>query len=152
MVASESLQDLSAILHQVPEGKRKTVHSSPLSTQMIYSIVYTRGIHDIYSVVYTEVTDSQQALVIYQTYSPLLSPGGKLIYYIDYHRHQVNVALHTISSEEFEITYYRFFIVFTKLDDACTTCESLDSEVQDYEKKEHVDVPRPLTLSHFWTA
>lgn len=146
MVASESLQDLTAILHQVPEGKRKTVHSSPLSTQLIYSIVYTRGIHDIYSVVYTEVTDSQQALNLYRKYSSRLSPGGKLIYYMDYDRYQVNIALHTISSEEFEITYYRYFIVFTKLGDACTPCESLN-----YEEKEHVDVPRPLTLSHFLT-
>ncbi len=150
MVASESLQDLSAILHQVPEGKRKTVQSSPLSTQLIYSIVYTRGIHDIYSVVYTEVTEYQAALDLYQKYSPLLSPGGKLIYYIDYNRQQVNSALHTISSDEFEITYYRYFVVFTKLGDACTPCESLDYEIQDFEEKEHVDVP--LTLSHFWTA
>ena len=112
-------QDLSAILLHVPEGKRKTIHSSPLSTQLIYRIMYTSSIHDMYSVVYTEVTTYQAALDLYRKYSHRLSPGGKLIYYIDYDRRHVNVALHTISSEEFEITYYHYFIVFTKLDAPC---------------------------------
>lgn len=117
VVLSDSCrQDLFDILRDAPDGKRKTIFSSSKSTQLIYPIVYTRSIHDMYSIVYTELTDYSKALDVYEKYSPRMVLGGKLIYYMDQHRQSVNMALHTISSDEFKITYYRHFIVFTKQD------------------------------------
>jgi|LauGreDrversion4_2_1035121.scaffolds.fasta_scaffold23622_2 hypothetical protein len=108
---------LLRILKSVPPGKRKAFHSSPSSATFIYTmnpIVYTGSIHDCYSIVYTETSDASLALTMYTTYHESLCPGGKLVYYIDAQRQSVNVAVHTISTEAFEITYYPQFIVFTK--------------------------------------
>lgn len=78
------------------------------------SIMYTDSIHDTYSVVYTDTTCSHVALQVYTEYSPRIIPGGKIIYYIDYDRREVNHVLHMISTDEFEMTYGSCWVVFTK--------------------------------------
>ena len=157
VVLSDSCRlDLLDILSKAPDGKRRTIFSSSKSTQLIYPIVYTRSIHDNYSVVYTEVTEYTRALEVYQKYSPRMVTGGKIIYYIDAHRQSVNMALHTISTDEFEMTYYPHFIVFTKQDAFYMPFEfeidwkepvlknlTVPTEIEPYE------IPRPLTLLHF---
>jgi hypothetical protein len=112
-------QELLTLLNSAPPGHSHILHSS-LSTKTLFcdcmrtSIMYTYSIHDTYSVVYTETTSSDIALQIYTDYSPRMIPGGKLIYYMDYDRRDVNHALHMISTNEFEITYGSCWVVFTK--------------------------------------
>ena len=113
------VQDLLGILDSVPSGNKITLHSNLHTTKLIHwctrtPIMYTRSIHDSYTIVYTEVMDPTCALRVYTEYHSRLLPGGKLIYYIK-DRPQVIHVLHTIFSDEFELTYYPFFIVFTKL-------------------------------------
>ncbi len=86
-------------------------HSHSLSD--IY-IVYTDSTHDTYRIVYTETTNEVDAMDVYTQYSPRIIPGGKLIYYMDYDRRNVNHALHMISTDEFEMTYGSFWVMFTK--------------------------------------
>ena len=163
VVLSDSCRlDLLDILSKAPDGKRKTIFSSSKSTQLIYPIVYTRSIHDNYSVVYTEVSEYTRALEVYQKYSPRMVTGGKIIYYIDSQRQSVNMALHTISTDEFEMTYYSHFVVFTKQDAFYMTFEFVIDREPDSEP-ETIDlpvspvspvlsvspVPQPLTLLHF---
>lgn len=90
-----------------------SIHSNPQSNHDIY-IMYTDSIHDTYRVVYTETTNDKDAIHVYTQYSPQIIPGGKLIYYMDYDRRNVNHALHMISTDEFEITYGSCWVVFTK--------------------------------------
>ena len=157
VVLSDSCRlDLLDILSKAPDGKRRTIFSSSKSTQLIYPIVYTRSIHDNYSVVYTEVTEYTRALEVYQKYSPRMVTGGKIIYYMDAQRQSVNMALHTISTDEFKMTYYSHFIVLTKQDAFYMPFEFAidwkepdlkDPTVQTVSKPE--SVPKPLTLLHF---
>jgi len=132
---SACTQSLLHILKTSPFGKSIAIDSNTLATTLIHDyttilpIMYTVSIHDIYSIVYTETTESKIALHVYTEYQSRLCPGGKLIYYIDFDRQSVNVALHTISTEDFEITYFSHFMVFTKCASPSTksSCRSIVS-------------------------
>lgn len=107
-LSSACTQTLCSLLKLAP-GRILPVHVSASS----HAFLSTYSTHDI-SIVYTETTDSTEALTLYTTYQSRLPSGGMLIYYMDAFRQNVNVALHTISTDEFEITYFSKFIVFTK--------------------------------------
>ena len=117
------------LLNNVPPGRSHIIHSSVSSSNFIEcncsSIMYTYSIHDSYSMVYTETTNSDIALQVYTDYSSQILPGGKLIYYIDYHRRNVNHVLHMISTDDFEMTYGSCWVVFTKSSGSSTSITTL---------------------------
>ena len=98
------------------EGILSSVHltrSELTSTPIQGTIAYTYSILDGYSLVYTDCCTYRDSKSVYTHFSVKMSPGGKLIFYIK-ERGPVIDFVHTISSDDFVLSYHEDCIVLTK--------------------------------------